>query len=88
MPLSLAFSTPLNSRSLPQISLICTDIYGFGLLLAFGRNLINLIAHFVRSMFSEIYYHRSSYRLSDTRALNLNYDDSEKCTVKFIRFND
>ena len=40
------------------------------------RNLINLIAHFVRSMFSEIYYHRSSYRLSDTRALNLNCNDS------------
>ena len=44
MPLSLAFSTPLKSRSLPQISLIFMDYYGFDLLLAFGRNLINLIA--------------------------------------------
>ena len=48
-----------------------------------SRNLINLIAHLVRSMFSEIYYHRSSYRLSDTRALNLNCTDSEMCTVTF-----
>ena len=33
MPLSLAFSTPLKSMSLPQISLIFTDSYCYKLVL-------------------------------------------------------
>ena len=63
-------------------------------LLAFGRNLINPICHASSTLFpafSEINCYRSSYRLSDTRALNLmecggkHVKDESETILTFIR---